>query len=440
MTSDASTRSTLWRHKPFLRLWAAQSLSAVGSRITRTAIPVIAINMLAATPGEAGMLSALGFAPVVAAGLLGGGLVERARKVRLMAILDVVRFGLVMAIPIAFAIGLQNFWMLAIISMAVSAASTLFQNADTSVLPRLVGKANLVEANQKLQTTESIAELAGPGLAGVFIDVLSAPIAVIVDAITFLWSAAWLGSLARLAPDADAPGEAPEENLHPFTQLKDDITVGFRAVVRQPALRALLVATMNFYVSAGFFFGLYMLFCLRELHMSAGLTGIIISMGGVSALGGALLARTLSRRLGFGPAIALTFAVGMAASGLIIPAAIWPSAGPALLFIQQLLSDGAFMAHMILSGSLRQKLLPENEIARANGLFQAIGGIGMMATTLAAGFVADAIGVRLAVIIGGVFALVAILPLLSPALLSVRDEPDAKPPPDKLAEETITAT
>jgi hypothetical protein len=410
-----------------MRLWAAQSLSAFGNRITRTALPIIAISMLASTPAETAMLSALGFAPVIVAGLVGGGYVERARKVRLMVTMDLLRFVLVMTIPIAFALGVKSFWLLVLISMAVSAASAIFQNADTSVLPRLIGRDQLVDANQKLQTTESIAELAGPGIAGILVDLLTAPIAVIVDAVTFLWSAFWLSGVARCAPnanasEADAPGEPAGGAQSGWQTLKDDIVVGFRAVMAQSALRALLYATMAFYVSAGFFFGLYMLFALRTLGLSASLVGIIVSMGGVSGLAGALLARRLSAWLGFGPAIVVTFAAGMLATGLLLPAAIWPKAGAPLLFAQQLLSDGFFMAHMILATSLRQKLLAESEIARANGLFQAIGGIGLTVTTLLAGVIAEIIGVGYAVMLGAVFALFAMFPLLSPALLGVRDE------------------
>lgn len=439
MTSD--TRSTLWRHRAFMHLWAAQSLSAFGNRITRTAIPFIAITTLAATPGEAAMLSAVGFAPMVAAGLLGGGLVERAPKVRLMMWMDLARLALVLAIPIAFALGVKSLWLLAIVAMATSAASTLFQNADISVLPRLIGKDKLVDANQKLQTTESIAELVGPGAAGVLIQTLTAPIAILVDAATFLWSALWLRSLSRVAPEADAPGEAPAEKLHPIRQVCEDIVVGWRAVMRRPALRALLFATMGFYVCAGIFMGLYMIFALRDLNLGAALVGVIISMGGVSALGGALLARAISRWLGFGPAIVATFALAMAGTAMVLPAAIWPGVGLWLLFVQQLVSDGAFMAHMILAGSLRQRLLPETEIARANGLFQAIGGLGMLATTLAAGAVADAIGVRGAMMIGGGCALIAILPLLSPALLRIREEPEEAPSsPRMIEEEAVVST
>jgi predicted MFS family arabinose efflux permease len=189
-------------------------------------------------------------------------------------------------------------------------------------------------------------------------------------------------------------------------------------------LRALLYATSAFYVSAGFFFGLYMLFALRTLGLSASMLGIIVSMGGVSALAGALLAKRISQWLGFGPAIVVTFAAGMLATGLLLPAAIWPKIGAPLLFAQQLLSDGFFMAHMILATSLRQKLLAGNEIARANGLFQAIGGVGLTVTTLFAGLIAEVIGVGYAVMLGAVCALLAMFPLLSPALLSIRDEPE----------------
>ena len=407
-----------------MRLWAAQSLSAFGNRITRTALPIIAISVLAVTPTEAAALSALGFAPVVVAGLIGGGYVERARKVRLMIMMDLLRFALVLAIPIAFALGVKSFWLLVLISMAVSATSAIFQNADTSILPRLVGKADIIDANAKLQTTESIAELAGPGVAGILVDLVTAPIAVILDAVTFLWSAFWLSGVGRHAPDADAPGEPALTDQSALTTLREDILVGFRAVMARPALRALLYATIAFYVSAGFFFGLYMLFALRTLGLSAGLVGVIISMGGLSGLAGALLARRLSRWLGFGPAIVATFACGMFGSALLLPAAIWPKAGAPLLFAQQLLTDGFFMAHMILATSLRQKLLPPSQIARANGLFQAIGGFGLTVTTLVAGFIAEIIGVGYAVILGAVCALLAMFPLLSPALLSVRDEPE----------------
>lgn len=419
-------RTALWGHKPFMRLWAAQSLSAFGNRITRTAVPIIAIVTLGVSPGMAALLAAISLMPMVLAGLLGGGLVERARKVRLMLVMDLLRFALVMLIPICFGFGLRSFWLLAAIAFLAGAASYLFQNADISVLPLLVDKRDIVEANAKLKFTESAAELFGPGAAGLLIQVLSAPIAIILDAVTFLWSAFWLNRITRDAPGADAPGGASGEARHPLATLREDIVVGFQATMSRPPIRALLFASVSFQVAAGFFAGLYMVFALRVLSLSPGVVGVIISMGGVSALGGVFLANWLSRRIGFGPAIVASFAAGMAGSALILPAAIWPSIGAPLLFLQQLSSDGAFMAYIILSTSLMQKTLPKGEIARANGLFQAVAGFSLLVMTLVSGAAADWLGVRIAAMIGGAASVLAIAPLLSPALLGMKEEPEGE--------------
>src|SRR5262245_12981935 len=164
--------SPLWRHRDFNRLWAAQILSAFGNRITRTALPIIAVAILSAGPGEASILAALGLAPVILAGLFGGGFVERSNKLRLMVAMDVVRFLVVLAVPIAWYFHALSFPLLCVLAAISGFASALFANADVSILPRIVGKDHLVEANSRLQATESIAELTGPGVAGILIDVL----------------------------------------------------------------------------------------------------------------------------------------------------------------------------------------------------------------------------------------------------------------------------
>ena len=179
--------SPLWRHASFNRLWAAQALSAFGNRVTRTALPIIAVAVLSAGPVEAAILAALSLAPVIFAGLFGGGFVERSNKLRLMVAMDIVRFLAVMTAPVAWYFNVLNFPLLCAIAMVSGLASALFANADVSILPRLVGKDQLVEANSRLQATESIAELTGPGVAGILIDLLTAPFAIIADALTFLW-------------------------------------------------------------------------------------------------------------------------------------------------------------------------------------------------------------------------------------------------------------
>src|SRR5689334_11021858 len=271
--------SPLWRHASFNRLWAAQALSAFGNRITRTAIPIIAVSVLAATPVEAAILAGLSLAPMILAGLFGGGFVERSNKLRLMVALDLARFAIVMAAPIAWYFGLLSFPLLCLIAFGSGLASALFANADVSILPRLVGKDQLVEANSRLQSTESIAELTGPGAAGILIDLLTAPFAIIADALTFLWSAFWLFRIPKETgkPAEEAKPEAlAEKPASPLATLKADIAVGFRAIAKRPPLLATLLSMTIFYLTAGSFAALYTLFMLRELGLTPSIMGAII--------------------------------------------------------------------------------------------------------------------------------------------------------------------
>jgi MFS family permease len=419
--------SPLWRHASFNRLWAAQALSAFGNRITRTAIPIIAVTVLAAGPVEAAVLAAISFAPIILAGLFGSGFVERSNKLRLMVALDLLRFALVLSVPIAWYFHLLSFPLLCVLAAVTGLASALFANADVSILPRVVGKDQIVEANSRLQSTESIAELTGPGAAGLLIDLLTAPIAMLADALTFLWSAFWLWRIPKEV--GQAPEAAKAESLEqesPLTTLRRDIVVGFRAIAHRRPLIATSVSLGVFYLTAGAFGALYTLFMLRELGLTPGIMGAIISVGGASALLGSLTARPLARRVGFGPAIVLGFGIAMGGMLMLIPAAYAGGWAPAFLVAQQLFGDAGFMIFMILSTSLSQKLLPEHEIARANGFNQIVAGVAMAASILGAGLIAEVIGVRTTVVLASGLGVLGIVPLLTPALLRMREEPAAE--------------
>jgi MFS family permease len=414
--------SPLWSNANFNRLWAAQTLSAFGSRITRTAIPIIAVGALTASPWEAAMLAALTYAPYVLTGLLLGGMVERANKTRLMIATDLVRFGSVIAAPIAWALDVLSFELLCVLAAVAGAASALFANADNAVLPRLVEEEQLVEANSRLQATESLAELAGPGVAGILIDLLTAPIAMVVDALTFLWSAFWLWRIPReeVAPRLDA---GPRARL--LETLKADIVVGFLAIWRCPPMRAIISATCIWYISAGFFFATFMLFMMRHLGMPPWLIGLIISVGGLSALAGSLVAQPMTRLFGYGPAIIIAFAVSVTGTLMLIPAAVFPGWAVPFMVIQQLLGDMGLMVFTVLAISLQQRLLPEDQLARANGFNQVVNGAAMTASILLAGWVAESWGVAATVMIGAGVGAVAVLPLLTPHVLALKEKPPA---------------
>lgn len=389
----------LWRHPDFLRLWGAQVGSAFGSRVTRTALPIIAILSLEATPTEVAVLSALGVAPALFVGLFAGGYVDRTAKRPLLVGADLARALLILTVPAAAWLGTLAMPQLYVVTAAVGAATTLFQIADRSFLPALVGPTRLVEGNARLEATESVAEATGPGLAGVLVQALTAPIALIVDALSYVWSALLLSRIR--APEAPPPPADARATVF------DDVRTGFRACLSHPLIGRALVADAVLYFFGGFFLALYMILALGTLGLPPAAAGLVISVGGVGALAGAVIAAPLARLAGAGPAMVLSLGVGQAAN-LLIPLA--PSAGRLavpLLIVQQLVGDALLAAYAIYSLSLRQRLLPQAVLGRANATFHVVTGLTLPAGALVAGPLADAAGVSAALWIGACGGLLA---------------------------------
>ena len=398
----------LWRHPDFLRLWAAQAASAFGSRITRTALPIVAILTLGASPTEVAVLSALGVAPGVLVGLFAGGRVDRTARRPLLVGADLVRALLLLTIPAAAWLGALSMPQLYAVAAATGAATTLFEIADRSFLPSLVGPERLVEANARLEATDSVAESVGPGIAGVLVQALSGPAAVALDALTYLWSALMLGRIRA----REEPAAPPEEGFG----LLADARAGLRACMAHPLVRPLLLAESLMYLFGGFYLALYMVLALETLRLSPAAAGLVIGVGGVGAFAGALLAAPLGRRLGTGPPLAVSLAVGQPANLLVPLAAQAVHLAIPLLVAQQLLGDAFLGAYLIHAVSLRQRVLPAAVLGRANAVFHVATGLLLPAGALLAGPLADALGVPGALWIGACGGLLAAAVLLaSPA-------------------------
>jgi hypothetical protein len=402
----------LWRHPDFLRLWGAQVASAFGSRITRTALPLIAILSIEATPTEVSVLSALSVLPGVLVGLFVGGHIDRTAKRPLLIGSDLVRALLIASIPLTAWLGVLSMPQLYGVAAAVGAATTLFQIADNSFLPTLIGKDLLVEGNAKLEATDSIAEAAGPGLAGVLIQVLTAPVTVVIDALSYLGSAFLLSRIQTR--------EEPVTAAETETTVLGDILTGFRASLSHPLIGPVLLAEAFMYFFGGFFFALYMFFTLETLGLSPAAVGLIISVGGVGAFAGALIARPLEQRVGMGPALVIALGVGQVAN-LFIPLAL--SAGRLaipLLVLQQLIGDAFLGAYMVHSISLRQRMLPQAVLGRANATFHVMTGLMLPAGALLAGPLAGTLGMTSTLWIGACGGLLAAPVLLRPSVLQLR--------------------
>jgi len=374
----------LWRHTDFLRLWAAQVGSAFGSRITRTVLPILAILTLGASPTEVAVLSVMSVAPGVLVGLFVGGAVDRRSKRPLLICADLLRAMLIFTVPLAAWWGVLSMWQLCIVAALVGAATTLFQIADSSYLPALVGADHVLEGNAKLEATDSVAEAGGPALAGVLVQVLSAPMALVFDGVSYLFSATMLARIRT----RETPAAVSEEQPSVWA----DIASGFRVCMSQPLVRAMLLTEGVMAFFGGFFMALYMVLTLQALALPPATVGLVIGVGGVGGFAGALLVAPLTRWMSTTSAMLLCLALGEAAS-LLVPLSLQagPLAVPALM-VHQFVGDALLTVFLIHAVSLRQQTLPPAVLGRANASFHVVTGALLPAGALVAGPMATTVG------------------------------------------------
>jgi predicted MFS family arabinose efflux permease len=407
----------LWRHGDFLKLWAAQSVSDFGARITREGLPLAAVLTIRAAPAQLGLLAALTLGPGLVVGLTAGGLVDRSRRRSILIASDLLRAAVLASVPLAAFLHWLSMGQLYIAAFVVGAASVLFDIADHAYLPGLIDRGLLVEANVKLGVTESVAEMGGPALAGILVQALTAPVAIAVNAVTYLVSAVFLAGIRTPEPK---PPATPTRS-----SLAADLAVGFAAVMSQKLVRPLFIASLVQALFGAFFQTLYVVFAIRVLGLTPAVLGLIIAMGGVGALGGALLFPALSRRVGFGPAI-IAAAMVSAASALLIPAA----AGPKLLAVgmmvaSQLLGDSFGVAMLIGIKSLQQSVFAAHLLGRVGAAMRAAAGAAAITGAIAGGLLAGPFGIRATLFLGASGILAATLWIAASPLWRLRDLPVA---------------
>ena len=399
----------------FRRLWAAQAVSDFGARITRDGLPMMAVMGLAATPGQLGLLGALASGPALIVGLAAGGWVDRARKRRVLIAADLARAAVLALLPLAAWLGLLSMVEVYVAAVMVAAASVLFDIADHAYLPVLIDRDQLTDGNSKIGATESLAEIGGPALAGVLFQWLTAPIAVGVNAVTYLISALFLAGVRKVEPAPDRSGPTP--------RWTEDVAAGFGAAWAERRVRPLLLMTATNGFFGSFFTALYVIFALRVLHLTPVTLGTTIACGGIGAMAGALFAMPLARRLGVGWAIVLC-AAAVAAANLMIPLApADPRLGMAALIGAQLIGDGFAVAGAVLAGSLRQTILPQAVLGRVAASFQAVGGGGAVLGALTGGLLGATVGPRTALLVAVLGLMIAPLIAAASPLRQVREMP-----------------
>ncbi|MGN6131323.1 MAG: MFS transporter [Nocardioidaceae bacterium] len=287
---------SLARHPDFRRLWAGYTVSAVGSEVTVLAVPVTAAVLLGASALQMGLLTASATLPYLLLGLPAGVWVDRlARRRPLLVAADLLAGAALASIPLAWAFGVLTVAQLVGVELLVGACKVVFRPAYQSHLPDVVRRDQLTEASGHLRASESAAMLAGPGLGGLLVQALTAPVAVVVDAVSFVVSAACVRRVRT--PEREAPVPSAPRSM------RRDLVEGLATVVRDPSLRAVAGAAANLNLFGMVVMALFVVYATRELGFSAGLLGVVLTLGGVGALTGALLAPRLARRIGTGRTI-----------------------------------------------------------------------------------------------------------------------------------------
>ena len=395
--------ASLWRHPDFQRLWVGQTISQVGSVVTRTAVPLVALLVLGAGPWQLALLVVVGSAGVLLVGLFAGAWVDRLRRRPLLVWDDVVRAALLLWIPVAYVLGVLRIEQLYVVVFAEAALGALFDAAYPAYVPTLIGRDRLVEGNSKLAMSASIAEIGGPSFAGTLVQLIGAPLAMLVDAISFLVSAASLALIRSPEPFRPAAARA---------RITEEIREGLRAVRDHAIVRPIAARSIPAHVFGAFYGVLYSLYLLEELHLNPFLLGVVISAGGVGSLVGSIFASRVVGRLGIGRALVL-MAICASALGVLTPLAQGPVAVATLMvFIPQLVGDGLQTIEGVAEISLVQGVVPDRVLGRVNATLDVVShGIGYPLGAIAAAAVAEAIGVRGAIAVGwaGMAASIAFL-------------------------------
>jgi MFS family permease len=349
----------LWRHAEFVKLWAGQTISQFGTQVSQLAIPLTAALVLQASPAEMGLLSALEFAPFLALSLFVGVWADRTRRRPILIVADIGRAVCLGSIPLASLLGVLRIEQLYVVGLLTGALTVLFDVAYQAYLPVLISRKDLVEGNSKLEVSRSVAQIAGPGIAGALVQIIGAPVAVAIDAASFVASVVTLLWIR-------APEPAPARRSGPTRSVWSELREGLAVVLGNPVLRSIAgcTATSNLFGNATQ--AMYVLYVTRELGLEPAVIGLIYAVSGPGALLGALAAGPAARRFGLGKTILGSITATQVGNLLIPLAGGPPAAATAMLLVASFISGMSSPMYNVNQVSLRQAMTADRVQGRMN--------------------------------------------------------------------------
>lgn len=370
--------------RDFHALWLGQSISFVGSAITRVALPLSAVLVLGADASQMGWLTAMQNLPMAIFGLIAGVWVDRMRRRPMLVASDVLRGLLLASIPVAHGLGVLSLWQLYAVTFGTGAIYVVSAVADRAYLPTLLDKAQLVRGNSRIWFSMSAAQTAGPGLAGLLVAWLTAPMAIALDAASF-----GVGALLLLSIRHREERPAPRES-----RAMADIVDGLRYVARHPLLRPLVLCGAMHNICSTMIMAIYFVYLPRELQLGPETIGLVLLTSGLGALAGSALAPRVTHGIGVGPTL-IGAQVLTGVARLCIPLAAGPTwAVVGTLVVSEVLLGAARPIFNIAQISLRQSIIPAEAMGRVNATI----GFVLWSLTplgaLAGGYLGEAVGLR----------------------------------------------
>ena len=411
-------RGGLWRHGDFLKLWSAETVSVFGSQIGQLAVPLVAILVLDASAFEVAALGVVLFLPFIFFTLPAGVWVDRLPRRPILIVGDFGRAVLLATIPIAYMADALTLAHLFVVAFLVGTLQVFFDVAYQSYLPSLVERQQIIDGNSKLEISRSAAQVGGPGLGGVLVQIFTAPYAVLIDAVSFLGSGLFILRIRKTEEPpvvVDAKGQKPS--------LWTDLKEGLHFVLSNPNLRAQAgcTATSNFFAQVAF--ATLLVFAVRELGLSPGAIGIVFSVAAIGSLTAAFTATRIAARFGIGPTSIVMIAL-FGPTTLVIAAAPSGNAAIPILVVSQLVFGFSVVVYNIVQVSYRQAICPPRLQGRMNSVMRFMVWGTIPLGGLLGGALATWIGLRETIVIGAIGGGLAFLWLLLSPQRHLHDMPE----------------
>jgi MFS family permease len=415
---DTHTRP-LWRDRRFATYWSGQTVSQLGDRVSELALPLIAVTTLHASPAQVGVLTAAIWAPNLLSLVVGAWVDEQVRKKRLLVGANLVQAGAVAVLPVAHGFGFLSMWLLYAVALALGTGGVLYQTSYQPFFARLVRRDQYLQANSLLSATRSGSFIAGPALGGLLIQAVTAPVAMVVDAVSFVASSVAIASVRVEEPPVAGAEESP--------RLWRRAVEGLRFLRRHPYLRATLGCStvLNFFSFLAS--AVVILFASRTLELEAGQIGLAFGLGAVGGLVGAVGASRTARRLGPGVA-GVVGALLFCAPLTFIPLASGPDwLKMAVLAAVEFVSSVGVMFYDINVNSIQTAVTPDRMRSRSAGAYATVNyGIRPLGALLG-GLMAEWIGIPITLVVAGVGGCLGVLFLWRSPVVRTRRVEDLDP-------------